>query len=472
MAPVKIKHVVSFTSQDPKNCVENLCVVGGDSRSWLCNPQDRSGVLRAELQLERASYFGYIDVGNCGSAFIQIDVGRSSWPLDQPYITLLPTATLMSPAESRQGTGLTGVRMFKKGDFLSEGAEDSWDRVRVTCTQPFNKRSQFGLSFLRIRSPLEESEEGSTQTCKENQGQTTPDKSASGVREWLSSPAVQRTFFGGAKGEGVVLSRTARMVLTASQAARRSLPLPSTSLSPSHTSSSGTQNTAISSPPTAKPDATTHIPNQGKPGAHTHNKGKPVGNMGNIHPHTVVIFNGLFKHSSQLQGKYFSKTAEEKTELQKQVFLYTPPHGSFWEGKFILDLHIGATSISQVSLSMNLFCKRPIATLQHTATAPHPHSSPEPQDTGDLETTCPICGVFFTAEYLPLHAASCQQVETRKLPGGIVTPVPHPFPLSLASLKESMVPCPLCSFTFPLSLIQMHASTCGDPVDPHVIWVD
>uniref|UniRef100_A0A8C7UA62 Xrcc1 N-terminal domain containing 1 n=1 Tax=Oncorhynchus mykiss TaxID=8022 RepID=A0A8C7UA62_ONCMY len=396
MAPVKIKHVVSFTSQDPKNCVENLCVVGGDSRSWLCNPQDRSGVLRAELQLERASYFGYIDVGNCGSAFIQIDVGRSSWPLDQPYITLLPTATLMSPAESRQGTGLTGVRMFKKGDFLSEGAEDSWDRVRVTCTQPFNKRSQFGLSFLRIRSPLEESEEGSTQTCKENQGQTTPDKSASGVREWLSSPAVQRTFFGGAKGEGVVLSRTARMVLTASQAARRSLPLPSTSLSPSHTSSSGTQNTAISSPPTAKPDATTHIPNQGKPGAHTHNKGKPVGNMGNIHPHT---------------GKHLS-------------------------------------SQKYPAICVVIF---------------------------SIDTRCLFflyAAVFFTAEYLPLHAASCQQVETRKLPGGIVTPVPHPFPLSLASLEESMVPCPLCSFTFPLSLIQMHASTCGDPVDPHVIWVD
>lgn len=30
-------------------------------------------------------------------------------------------------------------------------------------------------------------------------------------------------------------------------------------------------------------------------------------------------FNGLFKHSSQLQGKYFSKTPEEKTKLQKQA---------------------------------------------------------------------------------------------------------------------------------------------------------
>nr|XP_029526798.1 DNA repair protein XRCC1-like isoform X1 [Oncorhynchus nerka] len=452
MAPVKIKHVVSFTSQDPKNCVENLCVVGGDSRSWLCNPQDRSGVLRAELQLERASYFGYIDVGNCGSAFIQIDVGRSSWPLDQPYITLLPTATLMSPAESRQGTGLTGVRMFKKGDFLSEGAEDSWDRVRVTCTQPFNKRSQFGLSFLRIRSPLEESEEGSTQTFKENQGQTTPDKSASGVREWLSSPAVQRTFFGGAKGEGVVLSRTARMVLTASQAARRSLSLPSTSLSPSHTSSSGTQNTETSSPPTAKPDATTHIPNQGKPGAHTatHNKGKPVGNMGNIHPHTASM--------ACLSTVRSSKENTSQRQLKRK------PNSKSRQNQLN-----GTTSSKHGKPAV---CKRPIATLQHTATVPHPHPSPEPQDTGDLETTCPICGVFFTAEYLPLHAASCQQVATRKLPGGIVTPVPRPFPVSPASLEESMVPCPLCSFKFSLSHIQMHASTCGDPVDPHVIWVD
>eukprot|EP00063_Salmo_salar_P077661 XP_014052496.1 PREDICTED: short transient receptor potential channel 2-like [Salmo salar] len=448
MAPVKIKHVVSFTSQDPKNGVENLCVVGGDSRSWLCNPQDRSGVLRAELQLERASYFGYIDVGNCGSAFIQIDVGRSSWPLDQPYITLLPTATLMSPAESRQGTGLTGVRMFKKGDFLSEGAEDSWDRVRVTCTQPFNKRSQFGLSFLRIRSPLEESEEGSTQTGKESQGQTTPDKSASGVREWLSSPAVQRTFFGGTKGEGVVLSRTARMVLTASQAARRSLPLPlpSTSLSPSHTSSSGTQNTATSTPPTAKPDATTHIPNQGKPGAHTAtpNKGKPVGNMGNIHPHTAsMACLSTVRSSKENTSQRHQKRKPNSKSRQNQLN--------------------GTTCSKQGKPAVG---KRPIATLQHTATAPHP------QDTGDLETTCPICGVFFTAEYLPLHAASCQRLETRKLPGGIVTPVPRPFPVSPASPEESMVPCPLCSFRFPLSHIQMHASTCGDPVDPHVIWVD
>lgn len=44
-----------------------------------------------------------------------MDVGRSSWSVDHPFVPLLPTATLMSPADSRQGTGKHGVRMFKKG---------------------------------------------------------------------------------------------------------------------------------------------------------------------------------------------------------------------------------------------------------------------------------------------------------------------------------------------------------------------
>lgn len=48
-------------------------------------------------------------------------------------------------------------------DFLPEAAEESWDRLRVTCTQPFNKRSQFGLSFLRIRTTEGEAEDASAQ---------------------------------------------------------------------------------------------------------------------------------------------------------------------------------------------------------------------------------------------------------------------------------------------------------------------
>jgi len=48
-------------------------------------------------------------------------------------------------------------------DFLPQAAEESWDRLRVSCTQPFNKRLQFGLSFLRIGTMEEEAVGSSVQ---------------------------------------------------------------------------------------------------------------------------------------------------------------------------------------------------------------------------------------------------------------------------------------------------------------------
>ncbi|KAF7236591.1 putative short transient receptor potential channel 2-like protein [Varanus komodoensis] len=154
MAPVKVKYIVSFTSEDPKHPVENLLREEGP-RPWLCCPRDRSRPLKAELQLERACRISYIDVGNCGSAFLQIDVGRSSWPRDQPYRTLLPATALMAPADAKLDRNRSGVRMFKEGDFLASARAEKWDRVRLTCSQPFNRHTQFGLAFICVRTPLD-----------------------------------------------------------------------------------------------------------------------------------------------------------------------------------------------------------------------------------------------------------------------------------------------------------------------------
>ncbi|NXL04464.1 TRPC2 protein, partial [Mesembrinibis cayennensis] len=168
--------------QDPKYPVENLLREDG-LRPWLGCPQDRSRQLRAELQLERASPIGYVDVGtsplcqaglrpgrgrqprashpsrlnpgNCGCAFLQIEVGRSSWPLDRPYLTLVPSVALMTPADSKLDRNRCGVRMFKEADFLALAVGQKWDRLRLTCSQPFSKHSQFGLSFIRVRTPLD-----------------------------------------------------------------------------------------------------------------------------------------------------------------------------------------------------------------------------------------------------------------------------------------------------------------------------
>ncbi|XP_071995361.1 protein XNDC1N isoform X1 [Engystomops pustulosus] len=158
MAPIKIRHIVSFSSQDPKYPVENL-LMDNAVRPWLSGPQERSRQLRVELQLEHACHIAYIDIGNSGSAFIQIDVGRSIWPVDRGFTTLLPTTTLMSPADSRAMKNHRGVRMFKEGDFLEEAAGEKWDRLRVSCSQPFNKQEQFGLMFIRIRSTPSTEEE-------------------------------------------------------------------------------------------------------------------------------------------------------------------------------------------------------------------------------------------------------------------------------------------------------------------------
>ncbi|XP_050794401.1 protein XNDC1N isoform X2 [Gopherus flavomarginatus] len=187
MAPVKINHVVSFTSQDPRYPVENLLRDDG-IHPWLSSLQDRSRQLKVELQLERASSIGYIDIGNCGCAFVQVDVGRSFWPLEQPYVTMVPSTTLMTPADSKLDRNRSGVRMFKEGDFLVAALGEKWDRVRITCSQPFNKQAQFGLSFIHIRTPLDPDHSNAAPAPL----QTGLEPAAS---PWLASPAFLRTFF-------------------------------------------------------------------------------------------------------------------------------------------------------------------------------------------------------------------------------------------------------------------------------------
>jgi DNA-repair protein XRCC1 len=54
-------------------------------------------------------------------------------------------------------------------DFASDIAKQKWDRVRVICRQPFRRKVQMGLSFVRIKSPQNEgpcSQKGTDNTPK------------------------------------------------------------------------------------------------------------------------------------------------------------------------------------------------------------------------------------------------------------------------------------------------------------------
>ena len=42
------------------------------------------------------------------------------------------------------------VRIFSADKLSAEAREKKWDRVKVVCTQPFNSRVKYGLSFLKL----------------------------------------------------------------------------------------------------------------------------------------------------------------------------------------------------------------------------------------------------------------------------------------------------------------------------------
>jgi hypothetical protein len=84
-------------------------------------------------------------IGNHGSAFLEIKVGRS---VDGDFVNLLPSVTMMSPSDSKLGFHKTGKRQFGSGDLSKSALKSKWDRVRIICRQPFKPADPFGLSFL------------------------------------------------------------------------------------------------------------------------------------------------------------------------------------------------------------------------------------------------------------------------------------------------------------------------------------
>ncbi|XP_040195805.1 putative short transient receptor potential channel 2-like protein [Rana temporaria] len=399
MAPIRIQHVVSFSSQDPRHPVDNL--LSDNIQPWLSCPRDRSRQLKVELQLERASHIAYIDVGNSGSAFFQIDVGRSSGPVGQPFVPLLPTATLMSPADSKLEKNARGVRMFKEGDFLEETAGEKWDRLRITCSQPFNKQAQFGLSFIRLRSALEEEDQNcapETNTHQEYKSsllsgmlpgklQKEEDTNNRDPREERIKERLQRVM-SPPSPRTPCLSRTVRMVLSATQSRKRSYPVTSPSSSPTPLQPGEGDGQHGESPVSSGSCPETSV---------TPSKPKYCGNSSNRGRQRTVRTRG--------RGRRPSGNPQRK-ERGGQYPTQLPPPGT---------------------------------------------------------SCCPICAGYFPADALPVHASSCGEVyqppsivlsssDDDSLDGFQV----------IRDVPESWVTCPLCAFRFLSTEIEQHASMCGE----------
>ncbi|XP_014253734.1 DNA repair protein XRCC1-like isoform X2 [Cimex lectularius] len=149
MPIVKIERVVSVSSEDKNHEASNLLQRDFSNKKWKCKTPGEKNI-SVILQLEKACKIVAVDVGNENSAFIEILVGHSAEP--DTLKPLLVTSSLMTLQEGKNGDNTNGVKFFKSESFCESVKDEKWDRVKLVCTQPYNKYSQFGLSFVTFHS--------------------------------------------------------------------------------------------------------------------------------------------------------------------------------------------------------------------------------------------------------------------------------------------------------------------------------
>lgn len=151
-----MKFVVSCSSEDSTHKAENL-LVADSYRKWRCAHVGEKQI-SAILQFEKAESIHSIDIGNEGSAFVEVLVGNSTSACEQDFEVMLVSSFFMSPTESRSGSNLNRVRMFGPDKLAKAAVSKRWDRVKIICTQPYNKNLPYGLCFIRFNSPPEADE--------------------------------------------------------------------------------------------------------------------------------------------------------------------------------------------------------------------------------------------------------------------------------------------------------------------------
>ncbi|CAH8541482.1 DNA repair protein xrcc1 [Schistosoma haematobium] len=149
MPEVVPSRVVSFTSEDKAFPASNL--LKGSSFSKWCCVSGGSRQEAVELSFSEPIEISRLDIGNNGSAFIEVLVRRSASSDDSSV--LLPSSSFMSPVDAKNETNLNRVRVFSGDQFIKSIACQKWDLVKFVCSQPFNKTLQYGISFVFFHTP-------------------------------------------------------------------------------------------------------------------------------------------------------------------------------------------------------------------------------------------------------------------------------------------------------------------------------
>eukprot|EP00800_Vazella_pourtalesii_P017878 TRINITY_DN5638_c1_g4_i1.p1 TRINITY_DN5638_c1_g4~~TRINITY_DN5638_c1_g4_i1.p1 ORF type:complete len:503 (-),score=110.42 TRINITY_DN5638_c1_g4_i1:84-1592(-) len=147
MGELKLSSVVSVSQEEPSFPAANL-LQPETYKKWKCPAGTKQATVI--LQLDAMHQIESLDVGNEGSAFIEILVGRSAD--SDNFEVLVPTSTFMSPADSKAWTNCNAVKMFTRDKLNSLTVDQKWDRVKVVCHQHYNSNNPYGLSFIKLRS--------------------------------------------------------------------------------------------------------------------------------------------------------------------------------------------------------------------------------------------------------------------------------------------------------------------------------
>ncbi|VVC33408.1 DNA-repair protein Xrcc1, N-terminal,BRCT domain,Galactose-binding domain-like [Cinara cedri] len=146
MGPIKVDRIISISSEEQANKAEYILNSSDSHKTWRCKAGEKQATVI--LQFLETSVISSIDIGNDNSAFVEIFVGKST---SEEFQVLLVTSSLMTLHECKNGLNVNKVRFFDS-DQLTLACKESWDRVKIVCTQPFIKQATFGLSFITFHS--------------------------------------------------------------------------------------------------------------------------------------------------------------------------------------------------------------------------------------------------------------------------------------------------------------------------------
>lgn len=104
------------------------------------------------FKLDTPRIISAIDIGNERSAFVEVRVANSKQ--DPPaYKEILLATSFMTIVEAKSESNPNRVRFFKIQALIESVAAQKWDLVKVICTQPFNSKLKYGLSFVTLHTP-------------------------------------------------------------------------------------------------------------------------------------------------------------------------------------------------------------------------------------------------------------------------------------------------------------------------------